>query len=1183
MKKLFVFALLFLQCLLSGQNCAPFVSSKTTSGKFIVKSDSVPTRIFFNLDEADRSTWFNSDLHEIVHSFDLVLHGMIRAGLTYNLGYGDDPWISGPDSQNDLYADSLLKYCSFWNRTFDVSDQEVFKAIEEIYNTDLTLSTMIDEDSIPKSVLLWPAKENPYFKKEYGIQLHDTHKLAFFYDHDQDGIYDPLKGDLPMPEKQIFADMGQLIACIPENMTYWIRTLDYGIQLAGHLYSYRGERLDNVYFLDYYLYAGRMIEEFFGFTASLLMDVNLGNKENDYFGIIPEEEFAFVYNRTGSEDDFSDRNPALAIYMIKGLSEYDMYVDTLYWNQGMTSALVLENCQDEDQMPPCVLDTMDLYFLAQGQKNVEKDSFLNVKGEKTPFMFAGDPNDSTSSSMIAHGLEGFDGRVLMNSSINKYHPGEWNKMQFAIYVTDQEAEKEIEVNHFKDKLKTIKESVLSNAPLIEGPSAPELKAESFVDKLELSFAFDEDWSNNKNKAYHECVLDPYPDSAYVFEGVKLYQVSSPAFDPKFLDETDKAVLIYQGDLKNEVSSISNWEKKYINSQAFWEKELKVDGENIGIAEIITFDYDVLNDRALDRQSQYHFIAVSYGYIEGELFDTTTLIGNPIPYIEGRHLARVYSFGLNDQGEMLGAQITRLSGMGNMNDLRLTEASRKNVIEQFEGELTYEIGHGPFDVVVLEASKISDDMKLRLEVDGDVSPSDCAYALGSTNWILTELNSGTVITSDFSLAEMNAQLVEEYGFIIDVRNQNYENLTEHPERSINSTVSSSSNWLTQEKVLKAIMPIGSPLHMYGDFDPYNLFVENNESNFYPVFSFNPEGDKFSISPIQNRFSDGLFSDLKAYENLNNVNIVLTEDKSKWSRCIVVESAHNSYQEAGFDSQGEQNQINLRDSEAIDKNGKPDGSGRNGMSWFPGFAYDVETGRRLNIFFGENSALYANKNMFEPNICRDLIFNPSGETIIDAKDYHHLLKTVMGGQHYVFVTRQDYDGCEKLYQSLNNPSVSEKIKGVTWIGLPLVSKGNSWNSISEGLIPYETTIRLRARNNFSPTRYQDELSFDSPCKMLNDNPVYNFNFVPLPSKVNESNNVYFEVKTGLNYFEIKNTSEELNLELYDSNGRLVQRRNVPKGSHAYQYNLNDVCSNGIYFMRVIEKSSNRSKSFKIPVVL
>ena len=34
---------------------------------------------------------------------------------------------------------------------------------------------------------------------------------------------------------------------------------------------------------------------------------------------------------------------------------------------------------------------------------------------------------------------------------------------------------------------------------------------------------------------------------------------------------------------------------------------------------------------------------------------------------------------------------------------------------------------------------------------------------------------------------------------------------------------------------------------------------------------------------------------------------------------------------------------------------------GMGWFPGYAIDVETGQRLNIFFGENS-------VFDPNYRR-----------------------------------------------------------------------------------------------------------------------------------------------------------------------------------------------------------------------
>ena len=92
------------------------------------------------------------------------------------------------------------------------------------------------------------------------------------------------------------------------------------------------------------------------------------------------------------------------------------------------------------------------------------------------------------------------------------------------------------------------------------------------------------------------------------------------------------------------------------------------------------------------------------------------------------------------------------------------------------------------------------------------------------------------------------------------------------------------------------------------------------------------------------------------SLRNVNIVYTTDKSKWSRCIVVETASKYHtippNGLGLTPGSGFSQLDWKDTAPVDKDGNEEAS-TGGMSWFPGYAYDVVTGERLNIFFGENS--------------------------------------------------------------------------------------------------------------------------------------------------------------------------------------------------------------------------------------
>jgi hypothetical protein len=74
-------------------------------------------------------------------------------------------------------------------------------------------------------------------------------------------------------------------------------------------------------------------------------------------------------------------------------------------------------------------------------------------------------------------------------------------------------------------------------------------------------------------------------------------------------------------------------------------------------------------------------------------------------------------------------------------------------------------------------------------------------------------------------------------------------------------------------------------------------------------------------------------------LPSVNIVLTSDKSLWTRCPIVELGRNTALNVGGAQPGA-----LRKSPSVDKNGNPDGTGT-GMGWFPGYAVDIESGARL----------------------------------------------------------------------------------------------------------------------------------------------------------------------------------------------------------------------------------------------
>jgi hypothetical protein len=175
------------------------------------------------------------------------------------------------------------------------------------------------------------------------------------------------------------------------------------------------------------------------------------------------------------------------------------------------------------------------------------------------------------------------------------------------------------------------------------------------------------------------------------------------------------------------------------------------------------------------------------------------------------------------------------------------------------------------------------------------------------------------------------------------------------------------------------------------------------------------------------------------NLYSVDIVMTNDKSKWTRCVVLEACDDSrYSVNQIDNTGNPLKNEPRKSKSVDKNGKtsdsndpsddpnhPNFISAYGMGWFPGYAINVETGERLNIMFSENSSDVKNNG-------RDMIFNPTetyaylyrrdvitgvvDTTVVNMETYNYwyerlqgfgnadfsISKTpVWGGKHYVYV--------------------------------------------------------------------------------------------------------------------------------------------------------------------------------------
>jgi hypothetical protein len=130
---------------------------------------------------------------------------------------------------------------------------------------------------------------------------------------------------------------------------------------------------------------------------------------------------------------------------------------------------------------------------------------------------------------------------------------------------------------------------------------------------------------------------------------------------------------------------------------------------------------------------------------------------------------------------------------------------------------------------------------------------------------------------------------------------------------------------------------------------------------------------------------------------SIDIVITDNQDLWTRCPVMELGKNSVLNVGGATDGE-----LRKSPSVKKDGTEDPNSDFGMSWFPGYAVDLETGARLYMAFGENSFLGGDNGA-------DMLWNPTERLVSNVGT------PVMGGMHPIYVF-----SCDQKETSGNNSS-------------------------------------------------------------------------------------------------------------------------------------------------------------------
>ncbi|RYM35061.1 T9SS type A sorting domain-containing protein [Brumimicrobium glaciale] len=775
--------------------------------------------------------------------------------------------------------------------------------------------------------------------------------------------------------------------------------------------------------------------------------------------------------------------------------------------------------------------------------------------------------------------------------------------------------------------------------ILDPPTAPVLKIVELENELVLMI--DNPFGNNVDEVYAEedniNIVDPIDGSAidkvYRFEGYQIYQMVNIEAGVSDIGLNDKARLVAQSDIKNDVDRLINFE---FNEQlGFAQPRIMADGGNTGIRHSYQINEDAFTGKALVNHKTYYYIAIAYAHNEFKPYDPSDanlIDGQKLPYISSRlsadgtaikaEVGIPHSPKPRFDGTIISLpygsspEITTLDGQGNGNRVvDLTKATEDFIVKNGSVDTpTYQRGKGPIDV------KVVDPLNL---VDGYFTLAFDKYSkIDTASWTINRYASkgGAFIekvSSRRTIKDNNEQLIPKWGLSVsifqdlypcakDIANCNFRDRIAMPIETTLEFADSSKRWLSGIEDVDSYDPrnwiysgdysptqpddclpeagLNNPC-CYGDFvgaDPDKVFTKilGGTVTLGQMARINDCGFMTIGISNTNGISTGSFTSLKTLKMPSvyqtSVDIVVTSDKSKWTRCPVIELG----KDANLNVNGGKAGL-LRMSPSIDKNGRqlgddgykaseanPDGTTPTGMGWFPGYTIDVETGRRLNMAYGENSFLVGENGA-------DMIWNPTSKLVNSTSS------PLFGGQHVVYVFGNEdqliptYDKGNYVYQKLaqeTQAAYKDVYGGLSWVVNPILAANSKL---------LETDVRMRIRINKQYANYNQsgvfggkptyEWSMDDFRTIKNDAAT----LASVLDMINVVPNPYYgysEYERGRldTRVKITNLPERCKVRIYNTSGKLIRAYDKDSPITSIDWDLknsdNIAVAGGVYLIHV-----------------
>ncbi len=960
--------------------------------------------------------------------------------------------------------------------------------------------------------------------------------LAPYFDNNGDGLYEPESGDFPTFDQNELSN-------IPDMMLYTIYNdkgnihsesegLPLGLELHTQSFAFStSDEVNNMTFYRTTIY-NRSSDIIDSCIFGQWVDADLGNYADDYVECDVKRNLGICYNGDDNDEGilgYGLNPPSVGVNFFEGPKRI-VGTDTI--EIGLTKFVYYNNDFSVTGNPSRPEHYWN-YLNGRWKDGLSITYGGNGRGgtDTASFMFPGlsDPAGRENWTERTAGNTPQDRRFLQVSGPFSLLPGSKNEVTVAVvWARATTGGATGSFNLLKEASDKAFVLFKNNFKILDGPRVPEMNIVELDRELILTIP-----DYGRTESYIDSSAGLCSQfTKYKFQGYQIFQLKRSSI-PSDLYNQEEAKLVAQCDIQDGNKMIVN----IVNDPDLGSvKKIMVNGTDDGIKHSfrITKDaFSVESDPTLVNFQNYYFLLVAYAATDNCPEDAIQYLpgrkminGDAIKvYTANPHkpLARGMGTDLNASfGD--GPEITRISGIGNDgNVLKLSKASIEKALiaPYFAAAPTYERAAGPVKVRVIDPFKLPlADFELRFfdssasTVKADTLTSSAAY------WTLTNLTTGQVYKGERAINSPNEQVFGDLGLAITVSQvvgpgQPF-NQTDQDNGFVSASISfgnPTQRWLTgiPDEVI-ALPPFnwirsgntgtptfnnpsehdfasgGTPIDprrqynkvLDGTWAPYGLAARSilPTPSYGPAWAPNGNGGYSADNPLI---------------DLQSVQVVITGDKSKWSRCIVLEAGENPATTIGGAAK-----MNRRKSPSVGKDGKPDGDGT-GKGWFPGYAINKETGERLNILFAEDSSLPLDNGA-------DMIWNPTStlfrNTPTAGLDY------IFGGKHHIYVMGTKslrlgansvyrgprYDEC-KNYDSLftlienNTQAITNKrcvFSQAMWVSMTLTDPRVQLGNLNDiGGIPNEVTIDINVKRP-----YAQKFSFDAAANDTSGLPLYQF---------------------------------------------------------------------------------------------